>query len=153
MLRKITEIVVFDLVASVALAAIQAGSQSAPHCPVRYATRHVTSLADLPPQVKADILKSGPIADMGEAYEETDSIIDPNLPRRRFVSAGSSNHRWFVVIDHGGFNRHFDVIGYTQLLGKRNSFTWHRSAVLQGDPCIAINAFLDGVWTPVTSGH
>jgi len=153
MLRAITEIVVFDFIASVALVAIQAGSQPAPYCPVRYATRHVTSLAELPPQVKADILKSGAIADMGEPYEGTDSITDPNLPRRRFVSAGSSNHRWFVVIDHGGYDRHFDVIGYAQLWAKRDSFTWHRSAVLQGDPCIAINAFLDGVWTPETSGH
>ncbi|MFL9842488.1 hypothetical protein ABS767_16075 [Sphingomonas sp. ST-64] len=143
----------FGFLASVALLAVQTGSPPARNCPVRYATRYATSLGDLPAQVKADILKSGAIADTGEPFEGTDVILDRQLPRRQFVTAGSSNDRWFVVIDHGGFDRHIDVIGYIPLLGKSGSFTWHRNAVLQGDPCIAINAFLDGVWTPASSRH
>ena len=63
------------------------------------------------------------------------------------VLAGQSGTKWFVWIDHGGFSRHYDVFGYSQLWEKADTYRWFRSTQLQGEPCIAINAFLDGVHT------
>ena len=126
---------------------------TAPQCPIRYATTLVSRFADLPDKIRSDILKDGKIADPDQPFEPYDSISDPDLPFRRLVMAGQSGVRWFVWIDHGGFNRHFDVIGFSQLWEKRDTFRWYRSAELQGDPCIAINAFLDGVVTLEQGKH
>ncbi len=63
------------------------------------------------------------------------------------VMAGQSGLKWFVWIDHGGFSRHDDVFGYSQLWEKEDTYRWYRSTQMQGEPCIAINAFLDGVNT------
>jgi len=136
--------IVFALLAVGAAPVIEAP----PQCPVRYATRFVTHFADLPDQIQKDILKGGKIADPGQPFEAYDDITDPDLPRRRMVLAGHSGVKWFVWIDHGGFARHNDVFGFSQLWEKADTFRWYRDADLQGDPCIAINAFLDGVSTP-----
>jgi hypothetical protein len=119
--------------------------EATPQCGVRYATRYVSHFAGLPEQIQKDILSDGDIADVGQPFEPYDYIIDPNLPNRRMVMAGQSGVNWFVWIDHGGFSRHYDVIGYSQIWEKDNTYSWYRTAELQGDPCIAINAILDGV--------
>jgi hypothetical protein len=133
---------------ALAFGATTASAESAPQCSVRYATRFVTHFADLPDQIQKDILNGGKIADTGQPFEAYDSITDPSLPRRRLVLAGQSGLKWFVWIDHGGFDRHYDVFGFSQIWEKVDVFRWYRNAELQGDPCIAINAFLDGVRTP-----
>lgn len=104
-------------------------------------------MADLPKQVRDDLLKDGQIADPDQPFEAYDNITDPLLPGARLVLAGESGLRWFVWIDRGGFARRDQVYGYGQLWDKVDHFTWYRSAELEGDPCIAINAFLDGVTT------
>ena len=129
----------------------QAGAvddRPSPQCPVRYATTYVRHLTDLPKQVRDDLLKDGEIAEPDQPFEAYDSISDPSLPRARLVLAGQSGTRWFVWIDRGGFNRRDQVYGYRQLWDKADHFDWNRDAQLEGDPCIGINAFLDGVTTP-----
>jgi hypothetical protein len=122
--------------------------RASPQCAVRYAARYVRHLADLPKQVRDDILKDGQIADPDQPFEAYDDITDPTLPRARLMLAGESGTKWFVWIDRGGFVRRDQVYGYGQLWDKVDHFDWYRSAQLQGDPCIGINAFLDGVTTP-----
>lgn len=141
-----------DLTIMTALIGTVAAPVPVPLCSPRYATRHIASIAYLPPEVRTDVLKSGSVADAADPFEATDSVTNPDLPRRRFVTGGKSNHRWFVVVEHGGYDRHIDVLGYSELWTNGSS-TWHRSATFQGDPCIAINAFLDGVWTPKDGEH
>ena len=135
------------VLAMLAFGAAPVSEDAAPQCGVRYATRFVSHFADLPEQIQMDILDDGKVADVGQPFEPYDSIVDPNLPSRRMVLAGQSGIKWFVWIDHGGFSRHPDVLGYSQLWEQDNTYSWYRSAELQGDPCIAINAFLDGVST------
>ncbi|MEZ0243787.1 MAG: hypothetical protein ACAH11_10460 [Sphingomonas sp.] len=124
-----------------------------PECSVGRATIFVDRFADLPDEIRQDILKTGKMAEPGEAFEGTDSITDSSLPRRRFVRGGLSNDQWFAWVYHGGFAPHYDVFGYRKLWETRDTFRWYRAAELQGDPCVAINAFLDGVRTPQRSGH
>jgi len=130
-----------------------ADTQAAPQCAVRYVTRMVAHFSDLPDQIQRDILKDGTIADAGQPFEPYDYITDASLPRRRFIAAGRSGTKWFVWIDHGGFARHDDVLGFSQVWQKADSFQWYRTAELQGEPCIAINAFLDGVRTAHSQGE
>lgn len=136
-----------------ALAATTLQGVQPPQCSVRYETIYVRQVADLPQQIQSDLLQGGAIADPDQPFEASDEIADPDLPTRRLMLAGRSRNGWFVWIDHGGYARHADVFGYRQLWSRPDSFVWYRSAALQGDPCIAINAFLDGVSTPTSPEH
>jgi len=121
---------------------------SQPQCAVSFATRFVDRFSDLPEAIRSDLLRSGQVVEPGEPFNDTDAILDPNLPNRRFIRGGRSGEKWFVWLEHGGFDRHFDVLGYRQLWEKTDSYRWYRAAELQGESCVAINAFLGGVWTP-----
>jgi len=136
------------ILAILALEAPILPQQTTSQCSVRHATKFVAHFSDLPDQIQIDLLKGGKIADVGQPFEEGDAIIDSNLPRRRLVLAGKSRNKWFVWIHHGGFSPHADVFGFSEVWEKREEFRWYRSAALQGDPCVAINAFLDGIGTP-----
>ena len=117
-------------------------------CGLPFAIRPVDRFADLPEPIRADILKDGPIADAGQDFNRGDTILDRTLPYRRFVRAGSHDGmRWFVWIEHGGFDGHLDILGYAQMLDTLTTFTWHRSAELSGEPCAATNAILNRVTT------
>ncbi|NKJ00722.1 hypothetical protein [Novosphingobium sp. SG707] len=121
-------------------------------CSVKYSTVFVSRIEDLPEEIQKDILKDGEVANPRKPFQAYD-VIQPGLPNRRLVLAGHSGDRWFVWIDHGGYNRHDDVLGFSQLWEKVDVFRWFRAAELQGEPCIGINAFLDGVGTPARSEH
>ena len=125
-----------------------AAAPQQPQCAVSFATRFVDRFAELPEAIRADLTKDGKVAEPGEPFNDTDDILDPNLPQRRFIRGGRSGDKWFVWLDHGGFDHHFDVFGYRQVWEKADRFRWYRAAELQGEPCVAINAFLAGVWTP-----
>jgi hypothetical protein len=53
-----------------------------------------------------------PIADVGEEFQRTD-IKTGDLPKRRFVLGGRSNHApdfWVVCYEHGGMFYHYHVV-------------------------------------------
>ena len=127
---------------------VPVGNGGVPQCPVRYETTFVSRISDLPDPIQSLVARGGKVADPGQDFEPSDDMGNPGLPRRRMVLAGHSGGKWFVWIDHGGFDRHNDIFGFTRLVEKGSAVGWHRSAMLQGDACIAINAFLDGVRTP-----
>lgn len=132
------------LLLSAYLAQAPQNDESIQKCQVRYETHFIRHFADLPENIRTDILKGGPIADVGKPYNDTDDIENGSWPRRALVSAGFSHHVIFVWIDHGGLDHHSDVLGFRRLGTTEN---WERSATLSGDACIAINAILDGVTT------
>lgn len=136
------------------LAAMPGEEPPPPECAVTFATRFYHRLADMPEEIRADLASHGPIADAGEPFEETDFITDASLPGRRFVLGGVSDGKWFVWVDHGGFVRHDDVFGYRPVYSKADEPPrLLRFAALQGEPCVAINAFLAGVQTPLGRPH
>lgn len=119
-----------------------------PTCSVTHATVFYDRFKDMPKDIQADVLKQGAIADKGEPYEQYDVIRHGDWPRRAFVRGGQSNGKYFVWIDQGGFVRYNRVLGYEPVYRKTNEApTLVRFADLQGEPCAAINAFLDGVIT------
>ena len=121
-----------------------------PQCAIPFATQFVERFSDVPEDIRNDILRNGKVAERGQPFSESDAIIDPNLPRRRFMRAGRAGWHFFVWLDHGGFARHDDIVGYSLVQESVDHYSWRRSAEFQGEPCIAINAFFSGVWTPVT---
>lgn len=123
-----------------------------PQCAIAFATRFADRLSDLPKQIQDDLLKEGKVAEASEPFNNYDVTDDIDRPWRRFVRAGQSGSKWFVWLEHGGIQPHYDVFGYGQLWESTDKFTWHRGAQLQGEPCIAINAFFSGVWTS-GNGH
>jgi hypothetical protein len=147
---------VFSLLALFALAA---GSPSEPKeleptCSVARATVFVRRFADLPKAIRDDILRGGAIAEAGDKFTSTDAVTDPSLPTRRFVLAGESQGSWFVWIDHGGFGRHYHVLGYMPVYeGKAQTPRPMLAADFIGEPCEAINAFFRGVMTNLSEGE
>jgi hypothetical protein len=120
---------------------------TSPQCAIPLVTYPVERIGDLPEAIRSDLLRDGPVAEPDQDFNDIDLVRDPNLPHRRLVQAGRTGGEWFVWLDHGGSNRHADVIGYRQLWETNQTFRWYRAAELQGEACVAINAFLHGVWT------
>ncbi|MEA3038246.1 MAG: hypothetical protein QOE79_759 [Sphingomonadales bacterium] len=138
---------VFAIVAALALAA--GAEPEEPTCAVTRATIFVHHLAELPKEIRDDLVRGGRIADAGQPFTPYDVITDPSLPGRRFVLGGRSGESWFVWIDHGGMWRHYHVLGYSPVRGDREPPTLMLSADFMGEPCEAINAFFHGVMTSV----
>ena len=136
-----------------ALAAASVSAEDDVHCAVSFATHFVGRFAELPEEIRNDVLKDGKIAEPDGAFNETDDIDDRNLPFRRLVRAGRSGGQWFVWIKHGGFSPHYDVLGFRPFWEKADRYRWYRAGEFQGEPCIAINAFLAGVQTPTDGRH
>jgi len=67
--------------------------------------REVTTLSALPSNLRTalGIGKSGldGIADVGGRYNKTD-VVDPSLPMRRFVVAGTDDNAALIAIERGG---------------------------------------------------
>jgi hypothetical protein len=137
------------LAASVQAAAPPAAAE--PGCAVTRATVFVRRFADLPAEIRDDVLRGGAIAEAGQPFNEGDVIYldQPRLPDRRFVLGGQSGGNWFLWFDHGGFARHDHVLGYHPVYSAANmqTPTLMRAADFIGEPCEAINAFLRGVMT------
>lgn len=62
------------------------------------------SLKELPVEVLAFLREQKPegLADRGEKFNPTDAIVDPRIPRRRFVVAVMMPDRLNVEIEYGG---------------------------------------------------
>lgn len=116
-------------------------------CAVTRATVFVRRFADLPREIREDLLRIGPVAEAGQPFAAgEDEAERPGYPVRRFVIAGVSDSHWFVWIDHGGSSRHAHVRGYDPLYTSSNDTpTLILVADFVGEPCEAINAFLRGV--------
>jgi hypothetical protein len=142
---------VLRLLAALAMAApaSPAAEPEEPSCAVTRATVFVHHFAELPGEIRDDMLGDGRIADAGQPFTPNDAFTDASLPHRRFVLGGRSGESWFVWIDHGGMGRHYHVLGYSPVHGDRGPPTLMRSADFIGEPCEAINAFLHGVMTSV----
>lgn len=146
------------LLAASALSATAPGREAwrepDPACAVTRATVFVRRFADLPREIREDLLRIGPIAEAGQAFAANEDEPDPRLPARRFVIAGVSDLRWFVWIDHGGPSRHAHVRGYDPLYTSSNDTpTLVLVADFVGEPCEAINAFLRGVMSNLDDGE
>jgi hypothetical protein len=68
-------------------------------CTLATAVQEVHSVSQLPPEL-LNLLP--PIADIGAAFNQTDSVSDPTLPFRRLIRAGHRGTDWFVWYEHGG---------------------------------------------------
>lgn len=75
--------------------------------------RIVRKVADLPTGIqKLYGVKGGShiaIADPGAKFEATDVIIDPELPRRRLIFAGTAQDRAFIHYEEGGIAHSYIV--------------------------------------------
>ena len=77
--------------------------------------REVARLADLSEPLSRRVaqLIDQPIAEKGAPWNATDVIIgDSNPPVRRFVIAGETRSRSFVVYEHGGIARHQHLLAF-----------------------------------------
>jgi hypothetical protein len=107
----------------------------------------------MPVEIRADVARHGTTADAGQPYSATDMILDPDLPSRSFVLGGTSGGDWFVWLRHGGFSPHNHVLGYRPIQFHIDEpYHLRLAADLEGEPCVAINAFLNGVYTNVGDG-
>jgi hypothetical protein len=135
-------------IAAIGLFAATLPQQAAPSCAVTRATIFYERLADMPAEIRADVPRHGEIADAGQPYNEYDYSVGPELPHRRFILGGTSGGNWFVWLRHGGFDRHYHVLGYHPVYSHVNEPPHLRLAAdFTGEPCVAINAFLNGVTT------
>jgi hypothetical protein len=143
----------FSLLAALAMAAPASLATPVepqePSCAVTRAIVFVRHFAQLPREIRDDVLRDGTIADSGEPFTPYDVVTDPSLPHRRFVLGGRSGGSWFVWIDHGGRARHYHVLGYSPVHGDRDPPMLMRSADFMGEPCEAINAFFGSLMTSV----
>ena len=136
------------MLAASALIATAPEEEAEPTCPADPSLILVRRLAELPSAVREDAKRDGAIAEAGQPFTPYDVIVDRSLPHRRFVLAGTKAGRWFVWIDHGGFGRHYHVLGYHPVYsGFEKVPTLMRAANFIGAPCPAIDAFFRGVMT------
>jgi hypothetical protein len=141
------------LAASAFLTTAQANEEEEgpdPTCAITRSTVIVRRFADLPAAIRDDVLRGGAIAEAGQPFIRSDVVRyrERGLPDRRFVMGGSSDGNWFVWFEHGGFARHYHVLGYHPVYSSGNERPdLLRAADFIGEPCEAINAFLRGVMT------
>jgi hypothetical protein len=77
-----------------------------------------TTLAELPIDVRNLMLQDGPLADHGEAFEQTD-VVDRNpLPLRRFGVAALGTRRIFAVVQHGGGPNYTEIWSFDRAGGQ-----------------------------------
>ena len=77
--------------------------------------REVARLADLSAPLSRRVaqLIDQPMAEKGAQWSATDVILgDSNPPVRRFVIAGETRSRSFVVYEHGGIARHQHLLAF-----------------------------------------
>ena len=72
-------------------------------------------LRDLPVPVARALAAAvkAPVAEPGERWEATDVRTRTDLPHRRFVVAGYSKLRAFVVYEHGGIGKHQHLVAFS----------------------------------------
>lgn len=137
---------VIGLIATIAVATAIL-KDSRPVCTVTRATVFYDRLADLPPEIQKEILAQGDVADPDRPFNRTDAIEDSTVPFRRLVRAGSSGGSWFVWLEHGGLAYHYDIFGFLPLHKAKGPPQLVMTAAFTGEPCVAINAILNGVYS------
>jgi hypothetical protein len=76
---------------------------------LRFQEAHSTS--DLPPQIVALCVgNNGKMADPGQRWNATDSIVDPSLPGKRLIWAAVGGEYYVVHYERGGIAHTFHVL-------------------------------------------
>jgi len=132
-----------------------------PACRMRHRVRVLSRLEDLPASIQADFHnRVGRIAGPGEPFNSSDVYVMGDMtPDRRFLRGVQSGDYWFIWYEHGGFAFHRHVLAYAIRFNGTSSLSGepHRArpnervetslqANLTGDPCVATDAILDGVF-------
>jgi len=117
---------------------------AADRCPTHPAAVSIGSLADLPDEIRRDVLTDGRVADLGKPYFDFDHVMNNSLPVRRLAQAGHSDDRWYAWVETGLPGLGDQILGFARD-GKNG---WRRFAELSGNPCKAIDAVLAGLGTP-----
>jgi hypothetical protein len=120
------------------------------NCSIHYDAKFHTRFRDLPKEIQRDIVEnSGPIAERGEQYHSTDTVIEGDaeynaIPRRRFV--GAAEHDWIWVIWYEGMGRRLHVTSYWFVLDSAFPSTGpkHRGSLTAPRPCFVTDALLSG---------
>lgn len=110
-------------------------------CTFRHSVRDVDSLKGLPPSIRAYLQKNADsMADRGEFFNVTDSIVRPG-PGRRFIRGGESGGKWFVAYETGGIAYYRTVL---LLENKGEVIKQDASQFYSGSLCLAVDNLLDG---------
>ncbi|WP_240430656.1 hypothetical protein [Mycobacterium shigaense] len=102
MSQQIRRLIAAWLASGVALAvltAIPASAAPNTRCALTTSVQEVRSKSQLPPEL---LKLLPPIADVGQPFNSTDSVSDPNAPFRRLIRAGHRGADWFIWYEHGG---------------------------------------------------
>ncbi|MEJ1967576.1 MAG: hypothetical protein WDN03_02910 [Rhizomicrobium sp.] len=113
-------------------------------CKLRETAAMYDSLKALPPPLARMVqTKLGPIAERGAFYNATDVIQHPG-PSRRFIRAGTTDHRrWFVWYEQGGIAYFKAIVVFADVDGKGLRTTTQYSGGGQDDLCAATEAILN----------
>jgi hypothetical protein len=132
-----------------------------PGCRLRHRVTTLSRLEDMPASIQADFRQRvGQVAAPDEAFNPGDvSYVGDPTPERRFLRGVQSGDYWFIWYEHGGFAFHRHVLAYSIRIDGSAYLSGepHRAqpgdrvettleANLTGDPCIATDAFLSGVY-------
>src|SRR5215510_10088507 len=77
----------------------------------------VSHFADLPSPIQQTLLsvtRGQRFSDPGKKWNATDVILDPSIPQRRLVFAGTIAGNWFAYYEHGGRGKHEHVVVFSE---------------------------------------
>lgn len=132
-----------------------------PACRLRHRATLFSQLEQMPASIQADVRsRVGSIARPNEAFNPGDVIYAGDAtPERRFLRGVQSGDYWFIWYEHGGFGLHRHVLAYAIRINGSSVLSGEPSrprpndrvetsleANLTGDPCVATDAILDGVY-------
>lgn len=122
-----------------------------PPCAFASHAKEVSSLAELPEQVRTEITRlfkgGGGIADSGGEFNSTDVIEDKAVPHNRFLRAYLTNDVWFVWWEAGGIVHTLYTLALTRRREEGQASAIFRVAPgigFTGNLCAGSKAFLDG---------
>jgi hypothetical protein len=122
-----------------------------PECSFTKPFRQVGSMADLPEQVRAELVGffagSGGLADANGEFNSTDVAENKRVPRARFVRAYLTEDVWFIWWESGGVGRGLNTLALKQGRGKGSEVEAYHAepgSIFTGDLCAGSKAFLAG---------
>ena len=95
-----------------------------------------TDLSTVPDQVRVALTRfvgGAKVANSTEAFEATDVISDPNVPRRRLVIFGTSADLTFIEYDHGGIGLHQHFVLFQRSASAQDTLVFACAGVLPRD--------------------
>ncbi|WP_380786891.1 hypothetical protein [Sphingomonas sp. R86521] len=111
-------------------------------------SREVSSLKDLPKQVRWEVMRiftaGGGIADLGGEYNSTNFIDDRNVLVRRFIRSYLNEDAWFKWCEYGGIVRGSNSLALTRQRDGDGVATIFRATPGRGFP--VIYALAEGVF-------